>query len=200
MTVKEIAELCGVNQSTVWRWAKDPACKMQAEKLGISGHGKSADFTLEETLAVIGEGGKNKALASLLAENAANKNALAIPNDISARLDRIERAICQFAQCLQQLSSQANNGENNVRLENKQDKEKQFYGFVAGNIHLTRHFAPIKRVEIWERYTEKVKKADRMMQKEFFNKLTAVFPQMHIKRTRIDPHFQFFCYGIDLVS
>jgi DNA-binding MurR/RpiR family transcriptional regulator len=50
MTIKEIAELCGVDQSTVWRWAQEPACKMQAaltEKLGEAGHGKSADFTKE---------------------------------------------------------------------------------------------------------------------------------------------------------
>jgi predicted site-specific integrase-resolvase len=31
MTIKEIAELCGVDQSTVNRWAHDAACKMQAD-------------------------------------------------------------------------------------------------------------------------------------------------------------------------
>ena len=91
MTIKEIADLCGVDERTIYRWTEDPACKVQAEaddkmssdlflqirkKLDSAGHGKPANFTLEETLAIIGEGGKNKALAALLAENAANKNAL----------------------------------------------------------------------------------------------------------------------------
>jgi hypothetical protein len=79
MTIKEIAELCGVDQSTVWRWAKEPACKMQAgiaEKLDNAGHGVSADFTLDETLTIIRDGGNNKALASVLAENAIAKTAI----------------------------------------------------------------------------------------------------------------------------
>jgi hypothetical protein len=96
MTIKEIAELCGVDQSTVNRWIHDPACKMQAgilEKLEKSGHGISADFTLEETLTVIGEGGKNKALASLLAENAANKDALTTQKKPDLIPQAIENAI-----------------------------------------------------------------------------------------------------------
>jgi hypothetical protein len=89
MTIKEIAELCAVDQSMVWRWAQEPACKMQAgltEKLGEAGHGKSADFTLGETLAIIGEGGGRKALASLLAENAANQNALVVQSEATAKI------------------------------------------------------------------------------------------------------------------
>jgi hypothetical protein len=84
MTIKEITELCGVDRRTVERWAHkvsdDPGHFAQglAEKLmEAEKSGKApADFTLEETLAVIGEGGGNKVLVSLLAENAANKNAL----------------------------------------------------------------------------------------------------------------------------
>jgi hypothetical protein len=80
MTIKEISELCRVDETTVQRWVKKiPDCKMQSDlsdRLVNAGHGVSADFTLEETLAIIGEGGKNKTLAALLAENAANKNAL----------------------------------------------------------------------------------------------------------------------------
>jgi hypothetical protein len=134
MTLKEIAELCGVDQSTIWRWAKAPVYKKQvgvnenllqnakglvgnpgknakgladnpvqnadnlvqnakglAENLGenAAGFGKKiwlgisekleeahksgkdpAAFTLDETLAIIGEGGGNKVLAALLADNA----------------------------------------------------------------------------------------------------------------------------------
>jgi transcriptional regulator with XRE-family HTH domain len=95
MTIEEIAELCGVDRSTVWRWAQkdsllqnakgmpdDPVQNAQGitEKLEEARKsGKDpADFTLDETLAIIGEGGGNKALASLLAENARNKDALVI--------------------------------------------------------------------------------------------------------------------------
>jgi hypothetical protein len=87
MTIKEIAELCGVkSEQTVKNWAHkigdDPARNWQgivhklveAEKSGK----EAADFTLEETLAIIGEGGKNKTLAALLAENAANKDKLTV--------------------------------------------------------------------------------------------------------------------------
>jgi transcriptional regulator with XRE-family HTH domain len=84
MTIKEIAELCGVDRRTIERWAhkvsNDPGQNAQglAEKLEqAKKSGKDpADFTLEETLAVIGEGSGNKTLAVLLAENASNKNAL----------------------------------------------------------------------------------------------------------------------------
>jgi hypothetical protein len=84
MTIKEIAELCGVDQSTVWRWAQKDDLLQNAKgitvKLGEAREsGKDpADFTLDETLAIIGDGGGNKALASLLAENARNKAALAV--------------------------------------------------------------------------------------------------------------------------
>jgi hypothetical protein len=86
MTIKEIAELRGTNRTTVLRWAHkiadDPVQNAQGLAVKLAEAEKSgkdpADFTLEETLAIIGEGGRNKALASLLAENAANKNALAV--------------------------------------------------------------------------------------------------------------------------
>jgi len=83
MTIKEIARLCGVREQTVRNWthkaAKDPTKNLQglinkleeAEKSGTT----PADYTLEETLAIIRAGG-NETLASLLAENAANKNAV----------------------------------------------------------------------------------------------------------------------------
>jgi hypothetical protein len=85
MTIKEIAELCGVGRRTVERWAHkiadDPGQNDQGLTIKLKEAEKSgkdpADFTLEETLAIIGEGGGNKTLAALLAENAKNKNALA---------------------------------------------------------------------------------------------------------------------------
>jgi hypothetical protein len=105
MTVKEIAELCGVDERTIYRWVEagdkmSPGLKQKLEK---SGHGVSANFTLEETLAIIGEGGGNKTLAALLAENAENKAALtlrqpapAIPAPLMALpalMERLEKAL-----------------------------------------------------------------------------------------------------------
>jgi predicted transcriptional regulator len=86
MTIKEIAGLCGVDETTIARWIRGERflnCKMQLrnsviEKLDHGSPERPSDYDLEETLAIIGEGGENKALAALLAENAANKNALAI--------------------------------------------------------------------------------------------------------------------------
>jgi hypothetical protein len=70
MTIKEIADLCEVDQSTVWRWA---------ESLNVDGiedlkQGKETDLSPETAAAIIRAGGKD-ALAALLEENAANKNA-----------------------------------------------------------------------------------------------------------------------------
>jgi hypothetical protein len=65
---------------------------------------RPADFTLEETLAIIGAGGRNgrnKALASLLAENAANKNAVAVsgtPGVNAAALEQIRAAVAEGVQ------------------------------------------------------------------------------------------------------
>lgn len=76
MTIKEIAKLCKVARRTVERWAHkiadNPGHFDQglAEKLAeAEKSGKDpARFTLEETLAIIGEGGGNETLASLLAD------------------------------------------------------------------------------------------------------------------------------------
>jgi hypothetical protein len=85
MTIKEIAELCGVSGETVRRWIHsiaDPTQNVEgnllqnaqglAEKLEqAEKSGKApANFTLEETLAIIRDGGGNKTLASLLEDNA----------------------------------------------------------------------------------------------------------------------------------
>jgi len=76
MTVKEIAELCGVEDRTVRNWChgdrflKEKFSLRNAivEKLSSGSPEVPADFSLEETLAIIGDGGGNKALAALLGE------------------------------------------------------------------------------------------------------------------------------------
>jgi predicted transcriptional regulator len=92
MTIKEIAELCGVTEQTVLNWAHKLEVLNQniwlriSEKLDRGSPEHPSDYDLGETLEIIGEGGKNKALASLLAENAATKNALTVQNEATAKL------------------------------------------------------------------------------------------------------------------
>ena len=127
MTIKEIAELCAVDRRTIERWAHkvidDPGQNAQGDGLMQNAKGNPAknlqglaeklaeaeksgttpaDFTIEETLAIIGEGGKNQTLAALLAENAASKNALAIQNNgftapqaaqLAALMNNIQKAL-----------------------------------------------------------------------------------------------------------
>ena len=71
ITIREIAELCEVDERTVQRWAKEAGDKMPsvADKMSAAGHGKAAALPLPETLAIIRSGGKNT-LADLLEENA----------------------------------------------------------------------------------------------------------------------------------
>ena len=120
MTIKEIAELCGVDDTTILRWTRNISdCKMQSDiknKLKKSGHGIASDFSLEETLAIIGDGGGNKTLAALLEENSKNKNALSIAgsgggavhilNKFNDRLELIEKAIADIKKGQLQISAQ----------------------------------------------------------------------------------------------
>lgn len=74
MTTKQIAELCGVDESTVLRWAKKASSKMPSirEKLEAAGHGTPALFALEEAVE-LSRVGKGDTFAELLIENAGRK-------------------------------------------------------------------------------------------------------------------------------
>ena len=74
MTVKEIAELCGVEDRTVRNWCHGERFLKEnfslrnaiVEKLSSGSPEVPADFSLEETLAIIRDGGKNETVAALL--------------------------------------------------------------------------------------------------------------------------------------
>ena len=74
MTVKEIAELCGVEDRAVRNWCHGERFLKEnfslrnaiVEKLSNGSPEVPADFSLEETLAIIRDGGKNETLAALL--------------------------------------------------------------------------------------------------------------------------------------
>jgi hypothetical protein len=95
MTIKEIAELCQVRRRTAERWAHkvtdDPELDFPglAEKLERGAPETPSDYTLDETVAIIGQGGGNKTLAALLAENAANKEALEIGHCVTRHYGKI---------------------------------------------------------------------------------------------------------------
>jgi len=64
MTTKEIAQAVGKTERSVQGWAKKTGEKISSvgEKISSAGHGKAADFDLDETLAIIETGmGKNAA-------------------------------------------------------------------------------------------------------------------------------------------
>jgi len=96
MTIKEIAELCGVSDQTILNWAHRVKSLNQniwlriSEKLEQGSQEQPSDYDIEETLAIIGEGGKNKTLAALLAENAANKNAVALSGGTAGGIEAFE--------------------------------------------------------------------------------------------------------------
>lgn len=70
MTIREIAELCGVVEASVRNWiASANSADLSAKTADAKESKKAAKFTLEETLAIIRAGGKGL-LADLLEQNA----------------------------------------------------------------------------------------------------------------------------------
>lgn len=71
MTARQIAEAVGKDERSVQRWARKAADKMSsvAEKTSSAGHGTPANYTLDETIAII-EHGLGKNAAALFRENA----------------------------------------------------------------------------------------------------------------------------------
>jgi len=81
MTIREIAELCEVDETTVCRWIEKASCKMpelSCKMQEARDTKKAASYGLPETLAIIRSGGKNT-LAALLEQNAAEKKASGLP-------------------------------------------------------------------------------------------------------------------------
>ena len=103
MTIKEIALLCGVKVKTIYRWAEQVKFlndKMSLRKKIDDGSPENpADFTLEETLAIIGDGSNNRALEALLREHAANRTALAVrdaaPSDRQGQIEAVFGALME---------------------------------------------------------------------------------------------------------
>ena len=72
MTIRQLAKLCGVGQSTIRRWAETASAEMagiRAKMAGSQLSKKPAVFCLDETITIVRAGG-NELLADLLLENA----------------------------------------------------------------------------------------------------------------------------------
>jgi predicted transcriptional regulator len=99
MTIKEIAELCGVDEKEVRRWigslknVKNGQNVHSLQNLDKTGRGKTLNFPVETAAAII-RARDREALAALLAENAATKDQLAVYNNRHTGLrDEIEAII-----------------------------------------------------------------------------------------------------------
>lgn len=80
MTTKEIAEAVGKTERSVQGWAKKAGEKIASvgEKIASAGHGKPADYDLDETCAII-EKGLGKNAASLFRESASRPTTSVVP-------------------------------------------------------------------------------------------------------------------------
>jgi hypothetical protein len=86
MTTKEIAVAVGKPERTVKGWATRTGAKLASvgAKLASAGHGKAADFDLDESVAII-ETGMGKNAASLFRENASRQSAPAAGSSLTSR-------------------------------------------------------------------------------------------------------------------
>jgi hypothetical protein len=107
MTIQQIADLCGVAESTVRTWIDKAAAsaeiaKPSAEIAKVSN--EPFRFTLPETLAIIRAGGKST-LADLLEDNAGRKEtALALRDSVQALVPQITAAVMQAMRAPDRLS------------------------------------------------------------------------------------------------
>ena len=101
MTIKEIAELCGVDEDTVSRWSKNVNIPQNAECLQNLDEeirqGKAADLSVETAAAIIRAGGK-EALAFLLEKNAATENALAVQSEAMAKIAKLAEKLPEIVE------------------------------------------------------------------------------------------------------
>lgn len=197
MTIKEIAELCGVDDTTILRWTRNISdCKMQSDiksKLKKSGHGIASDFSLEETLAIIGDGGGNKTLAALLEENSKNKNALSIAgsgggavqilNKFNDRLERIEKALgdlAEFKSAILKITSEPKVIE--YRTINSQ-LDEDIYTFYKKHVDDSVPTAVYtKAIDVWDLF--KYDTQAKYPKAEFLERFRAIYPQFVFEKNK----------------
>jgi hypothetical protein len=198
MTVKEIAELCGVDARTIYRWAEKAESlndKMSLRnKTGEGSPENPADFTLEETLAIIGEGGKNKALASLLAENAANKNAVAVQNAPPNReylpkalekavQEAVEKAIQEKLAFFMLPAAR----KRAVKLNREEEIRQEVAAFVEKYLEFTENwFDIVKEADIYAVFKENCIEKNPIPRYAFCDQFRMDYPQARFGRNKQD--------------
>ena len=198
MTIKEIAELCGVDKTTVYRWVeKDDflSCEMQLRKSIIKKNKKGSpekpsDFSLEETLAIIGDGGGNKTLAALLEENSRNKNALSIEartgivqtmSAFNQRLDRIEKTLEELSVIKSAVLRLTDGLQGQVSQNRSAELDEDICLFYKNHIDDTvSRIIYTKAINLWElfkyEYPNKYRKA------EFMERFKSMYRQFTFER------------------
>jgi DNA-binding transcriptional MerR regulator len=177
MTIKEIAELCGIKGThTIRNWInRDDFLKGNftlrnriKEKLDQGSPECPSDYNLEETLVIIGEGGGNKTLAALLAENADNKDKLvAVDNRYMGIREGIERLIDEKIQgFMQDIGQKLSEIKKLVALPAPavDDSLQNIIKFIENHIINTGYqYDIVKQCDVWDLYkyvTQKPGKKD----------------------------------------
>lgn len=136
MTIKQISELTGKTERTIRQWVRTPSEKISgieseiissvSEKISGSGKTKKpAEFSLEETLAIVKAGG-NETLASLLKDNAEkNKPKSIITDEVKILIkDIIKETISAIIPLLQNKPIEK---QNIPAIENKTEQKNYKY-------------------------------------------------------------------------
>jgi hypothetical protein len=195
MTVKEIAELCGVDETTVQRWVKKISdCKMQSElseRLTNAGHGIPADFTLDETLAIVRAGG-NDTLANLLAENAKNRDALAVragnfPIPEAFLMAFIEKAISQAIGEKLAFLSKSDVRKRLSKADRDEEIRQEVAAFVEKHLEFTENWRDVlKECDMYVLFKEGCIEKNPIPKYAFHNQLRLDFPQAVWGRNKQD--------------
>ena len=198
MTIKEIAELCGVDERTIRNWCHGKRFLKEnfslrniiVKKLEKGSPEKPSDFSLEETLAIIGDGGGNKTLAALLEENSRNKNALSIEahtgivqtmSAFNQRLDRIEKTLEELSVIKSAVLRLTDGLQGQVSQNRSAELDEDICLFYKNHIDDTvSRIIYTKAINLWElfkyEYPNKYRKA------EFMERFKSMYRQFTFER------------------
>jgi hypothetical protein len=204
MTIRQIAELCDVEERTARDWSKNVNCGknfpslQNLDTIELSGHGKETDLPVETAVAIIRAGGR-EALASLLAENAANKDALVVQNTPGI--------MAQFTKLAEMLEKTTQTMEKQGKLIEAQslaleDPQKAAYAelekFVQYNLEVENK--PIHRVfvhELWHAYENTAKNP--LNEHNFKFKIALDHPEFELKRTKAGDWYFTHCRSLHIL-
>jgi hypothetical protein len=181
MTIKEIAELCGVTDQTILNWIHKLESLNQniwlriSEKLEKGSPERPSDYDLGEITEIISEGGGNKMLAALLVDNAITKNALTVKPYIQNSGPALPEALIKrFERLLQ---------------DPKQLACEELARFVENNLVITgRSDRDSVNIDgLYEKYRNDVTHV--LTEKEFSHAIVFQYPEIELKKRRFGGDF-----------